>query len=126
MRAREKKSRTFTFVMLWDQVAWVAGCTDYYYVAQGQTPESCIECLQSGLYLTAKWNEMEDRDPWEATNSGPEHVPPEFTDTDSACTYDPNSAGDDHTKTYTGQITVEWEVPTATDKKSWKARGRGW
>jgi predicted RNase H-like HicB family nuclease len=127
MKARETtKSRTFTFVMLWDEVAWVAGCTDYYYVAQGATPEECRDNLRDGLQITAEWAELDEEEPFDAREGtaysvGPADVPEEFKDTDNACTFEEESAGDDKTKTYTGSVTVEWRVPTKTDLKNHRA-----
>jgi len=124
VKAREKKSRTFTFVMFWGDVAWVAGCTDYYYVAQGDTPSSCVGCLEGDLYLTAKFCEMDGHVPFDDTARPDMVVPDEFTDTDSCTTYDPDSTGEDHERRYTGQVTVEWEVPTELEKKHWLAEAK--
>ena len=111
MSAKKKpkiKSRTFQFVMFWDQVAWVAGTTDYYYVSQGQTPEQCVESLQQGLYLTAVWCERDGHVPFDEGHMQADAVPPEFKAIDEAVTFDHECAADKE-KSYTGSVTIEWE-----------------
>lgn len=111
MPAKKKpkvKSRTFQFVMFWDEVAWVAGCTDYYYVSQGQTPEQCVERLRDGLYLTAVFCERDGREPFDDSDRPDLVVPDDFTNTQDAVTFDHECAADKE-KSYTGSVTVEWE-----------------
>lgn len=47
--------RAFDALLFWGQVAWVAETIsdEYWYVAQGSTPEAAVENLKRGLYATA-------------------------------------------------------------------------
>ena len=110
-KAKQLKSRTFQYVMFWDEVAWVAGPVDYYYVTQGPTPEECVERLREGLWLTAVWSEKEGHELFSDTDAnGPHQVPDEFKAVDEACTFDDECSANKE-KSYTGSVTIEWEVP---------------
>lgn len=120
-RNRVIMSRMFEYVVFWDQVAWVAGTTDYYAVQQGPTPDEAVEHLKMCLAMEAEWEEMDERVPFSREDMQAKDVPAEFKDTEEACTHEPGFGGDDHEKSYTGHITVEWRVPNETDKKNHRA-----
>jgi hypothetical protein len=122
--------RVFEFVMFWDDVAWVAGPTDFYHVSQGRTPDECIDNLQRSLQMTAEWNLLDGREPFNTRRDesdpgymGPSAVPDEFRDTERAYCYEPGEeTGDDHDRSYTGQLTVGWNRPTEQELRTHRAR----
>ena len=119
---RATKSRTFEYVVFYDQVAWVAGATDYYAVQQGRTPDEAVDSLKYCLQVEAEWAELEDQVPFSREDMQAKDVPEEFRATDEACTHEYGMwDGEDREKSYTGTLTVEWRVPTETDKKNDRA-----
>ena len=106
--ARKKKpvirSRDFEYVAFWDEVAWVAGPTGYYYVSQGDTLERAVDNLKGGLQLTAMWCQTEGKEPF--TEKEGKDPPVEFSNTEDCVTaeFGLETKG----RRYVGSITVEW------------------
>src|SRR5574342_1010356 len=68
--------RAFDALLFWDQVAWVAETIsdDYWYVAQGSTPEKALENFRHGLMATAALQLQEGHVPFNDTLKTPDEA----------------------------------------------------